>query len=44
MSLSKKENNRYLKRIKLHGHLVEMLVIDADSMEQYIETMRGDAR
>ena len=36
--------NRYLKRIKLHGHLVEMLVIDADSMEQYIETMRGDAR
>ena len=36
--------NRYLKRVKLHGHQVEMLVIDADSMERYIESIREESK
>ena len=39
----KSTRNRYLKRVKLHGHQVEMLVMSADAMERCIAELRGDA-
>lgn len=40
----RKTRSRYLKRIKLHGHQVEMLVISADAMEECITSIREGAK
>lgn len=36
--------NRYLKRIKLHGHLVEMLVIPVEKMEREVEKIMTEGK
>lgn len=36
----KKNRNRYLKRVMLHGHQVEMLIISVEAMEKAIEDIR----
>lgn len=38
-SCGKQKRNRYLKRVMLHNHLVEMLIISAEEMENAVKTI-----